>query len=159
MSNKLLDSTLLTTPMQFVLLHHEMPGRDRDSHWDLMLEDPARNGGSDENEHRLWTWALAALPVRAHSSAAANRSPIPARKLPDHRAAYLSYEGEISGGRGHVTRIDRGEYELLEAQRSSGQLVRLVVRCSGEQLQGAFTLERQRDDDAAADSWQFSWAE
>lgn len=31
-----------------------------------------------------------------------------AERLADHRRAYLDYEGEISGGRGFVTRVARG---------------------------------------------------
>ncbi len=37
-----------------------------------------------------------------------------AKRLVDHRAAYLDFEGEISGGRGRVTRMARGEVRLLE---------------------------------------------
>ena len=33
---------------------------------------------------------------------------IPCEALADHRLAYLDYEGPISGGRGSVTRWDRG---------------------------------------------------
>jgi len=29
-------------------------------------------------------------------------------RLPDHRRLYLTYEGEIGGGRGHVRRVARG---------------------------------------------------
>lgn len=36
-----------------------------------------------------------------------------AKRLVDHRAAYLDYEGEISGGRGRVTRVARGEVRLF----------------------------------------------
>lgn len=36
-----------------------------------------------------------------------------ARALPDHRLAYLDYEGPISGDRGHVRRVDRGTYEPI----------------------------------------------
>lgn len=78
---------------QFVILLHEVPaGVARPTHWDLMLEE----GGV------LRTWALAEEPrllVR-----------IAAEQLPDHRLAYLSYEGEVSEGRGRVTRWDEGEY-------------------------------------------------
>jgi len=32
--------------------------------------------------------------------------------LPDHRNAYLEYEGPISGDRGHVSRVETGTYTL-----------------------------------------------
>jgi hypothetical protein len=38
--------------------------------------------------------------------------PVPARRLGDHRKAYLTYEGPLSGNRGHVRRIDEGTLEL-----------------------------------------------
>jgi hypothetical protein len=37
---------------------------------------------------------------------------VPAVRLPDHRRVYLEYEGEISGDRGHVTRVDEGTVEI-----------------------------------------------
>jgi hypothetical protein len=36
-----------------------------------------------------------------------------AERLADHRAAYLTYEGEISGGRGSVRRVAEGELRIL----------------------------------------------
>ncbi len=35
-----------------------------------------------------------------------------AQRIPDHRAVYLEYEGEISGGRGRVTRVAAGTATL-----------------------------------------------
>ena len=35
-----------------------------------------------------------------------------ATRLPDHRLAYLEYEGPVSGNRGVVRRIDSGKYEI-----------------------------------------------
>ena len=37
----------------------------------------------------------------------------PATRLPDHRKHYLDYEGEVTGNRGIVSRIDAGIYEQL----------------------------------------------
>ncbi len=34
-------------------------------------------------------------------------------KLVDHRRAYLDYEGPVSNDRGHVTRIEQGDFELI----------------------------------------------
>jgi hypothetical protein len=33
--------------------------------------------------------------------------------LPLHRAAYLTYQGEISGGRGRVDRVDQGSFTAI----------------------------------------------
>src|SRR4051794_23553598 len=62
---------------RFVLLRHETPaGSERPTHFDLMLE---HNGV-------LRTWALSGLPAAGE--------PLLAEQLPDHRLAYLDYEGE-----------------------------------------------------------------
>ncbi|MDR3183054.1 MAG: hypothetical protein LBT89_09085 [Planctomycetaceae bacterium] len=52
-----------------------------------------------------------------------------AELLPPHRKAYLNYEGEVSGNRGSVRRIDAGTYValspdvfLLDGQIFSGTL-------------------------------------
>jgi hypothetical protein len=89
---------------RFVLLHHECPPSfGKPSHWDLMLE---RDGV-------LLTWSLPALPA-AWSGEGGAAEQIVVTRLADHRIAYLDYEGPISGDRGVVTRVDGGEYEVLE---------------------------------------------
>ena len=103
---------------RFVLLEHadspRTPGR---VHWDLMLEDRGA----------LKTWELAAIPERGLEQAA-----VP---LPDHRLAYLDYEGELSGSRGRVARVEAGEFQTLE--RSDD---RWVARLAGRRLLGVLTL-------------------
>ncbi len=84
---------------RFVILEHTWNG----THWDLMLE----------TQGALRTWALEAMPD-------AQTTKIRARQLPDHRLAYLSYEGPISGERGTVRRIDEGQYQIL--QEGPGEL-------------------------------------
>jgi hypothetical protein len=74
---------------RFVILEHDHP----ELHWDLMLEA----GGV------LRTWRLAQPPTAGAA--------IKAVALGDHRLHYLDYEGPVSGGRGTVTRWDRGTYE------------------------------------------------
>jgi hypothetical protein len=59
-------------------------------------------------------------------------------KLPDHRLAYLTCEGPVSGNRGTVRAMDRGDYELLE--RSDD---RWRVRLRGQSMRGEFELLRQ----------------
>ncbi|MGE0760348.1 MAG: DNA polymerase ligase N-terminal domain-containing protein [Pirellulaceae bacterium] len=82
---------------RFVILRHEPgPYSSRPLHWDLMLE----TGGV------LRTWALAAEPGAA--------CVVEGEQLADHRLAYLEFEGELLGGRGNVSRWDRGTYRLLD---------------------------------------------
>ena len=102
---------------RFVLLEHRWNG----VHWDLMFETAP--GGL------MPTWAIDAPVVPGRD--------LPARRLADHRAAYLDYEGEISGGRGTVRRVDRGVYEPLAW---TDDLVR--VRLEGAQLVGLAVLRR-----------------
>ena len=40
----------------------------------------------------------------------------PATPLPDHRTHYLDYEGEVTGNRGMVVRIDTGTYEQITSE-------------------------------------------
>ena len=78
---------------RFVILQHVTPpGSERETHYDLMVE---QNG-------KLLTWAIPERPCAGLRSIAT--------QLPDHRLAYLDYEGPISGDRGTVTRVDAGEY-------------------------------------------------
>jgi hypothetical protein len=72
----------------YVILRHEGVA---EPHFDLMIQTAP---GSP-----LSTWRLAAWPPPARAAA---------QKLPDHRVAYLTFEGEISGGRGRVRRVEQG---------------------------------------------------
>ena len=115
--------------LRYVILLHEMPGdSDRPTHWDLMLEENSL----------LLTWALEAFPEQGLVSRA--------RSLPDHRPAYLAYQGPVSDNRGCVTRWEQGEFRWL--QRSS-QTLRINV--SGQRLDGEICLTR---DDPLAEDWQ-----
>jgi hypothetical protein len=130
--NSLFSSQGKAAMPRFVLLRHEMPAAaERPLHWDFMVE----------SGEVLRTWALAEEP-------AADRA-ICAQRLPDHRLAYLDYEGPISNGRGSVARVDRGECSI--AEDSPGKLVLDVF---GEHLCGRIEIET-----AAAESWTavFRW--
>lgn len=111
---------------RFVLLYHECPpDYPRASHWDLMLE----------TGDVLRTWALATLPqswetwrartAERHPNCAAvtDGEEVAAEALGDHRREYLTFEGEVSGGRGNVVRVAEGEYAIEEAE--TGWLVSL----------------------------------
>jgi hypothetical protein len=118
---------------RFVILRHETPpGRGRRLHWDLMLE----SGGV------LRTWALAKEPTIGAS--------IAAELLPDHRLAYLDYEGPVSGDRGTVERWDCGEYIVREESSD-----RVAVELTGARIRGIAVVERCTE--APADRWTFSW--
>jgi hypothetical protein len=115
---------------RFVLLFHECPPESSvPSHWDLMLE---RHGV-------LMTWRLAELPPAWSRVEQPNPLPketeAPPVRLPDHRLAYLDYEGPLSGNRGEVCRYDGGTYDVL---KESGE--QLVVNFAGEWVKGRFAL-------------------
>jgi hypothetical protein len=113
------------SPPPFVLLHHLLPEGD---HWDLCL---------DQGD-TLATWQLMEDPTGPGSGAAF----LPARRIQDHRRAYLEYEGPVSGNRGEVVRIDRGPYVLLERQPR-----RWVFQLAGSILIGTYELASTGDSD------------
>lgn len=109
---------------QFVVLEHRMPPHSsRQDHYDLMLE----RGGL------LLTWALPRLPDSGES--------VSAQRLADHRLAYLDYEGEVSGGRGVVSRHDRGPCRILHFAAD-----KIVAELVGTQLIGLCTIDQVRAD-------------
>ncbi len=121
----------------FVLLEHDMGAAEgsaerRDAHWDFLIEAP----GTD----RLPTWRLARNPLELDAATSAPAE-IPAERLADHRRVYLDYEGEISGNRGRVRRLDRGPAHI---ERFEGE--KLVMRLEGVKLRGRFEIARQTAD-------------
>ena len=98
---------------RFAILEHRWEG----IHWDFLVEDGPT----------LRTWAVNAPIVEGVD--------LPALELPQHRRAYLDYEGEVSGGRGTVRRRDEGTCEVVEWGEGR---VRLTVR--GGQLVGSVEL-------------------
>ncbi len=106
---------------RFVILEHDHPAL----HWDFMLEaGPA-----------LRTWRLAAPPAPGITVAA--------EPLPDHRPAYLDYEGPVSGNRGTVMRWDGGTFAWEEDGDG-----RVAVRLEGRKVRGRAVLAR-----GAAGEW------
>lgn len=119
---------------RFVLLHHECPPSfGKPSHWDFMLEQAGA----------LLTWSMLELPAAWQGGwETSGQAPsIPATRLPDHRLAYLDYEGPVSGDRGEVHRHDAGEYLLIE---QTDGLCR--VELCGELARGPAILQRMADD-------------
>ena len=78
---------------RYVILEHE--GSACGPHFDWMIEAG----------ETLATWRVAVPPAEVSPAGAA------AERIADHRTAYLSYEGPVSGGRGTVVRVEAGSYE------------------------------------------------
>jgi hypothetical protein len=118
----------------FVLLRHETSDG---VHWDLMLDTGAS----------LITWQLAEDPTRLPPEVDPVGEGIPARRLPEHRRAYLDYEGPVSRNRGQVTRVDRGTSWLVHEEPQS-----YAVKLAGERLTGVFEFRVER---AGSSPWRF----
>lgn len=106
--------TKSTDAQRFALLRHEMPeNTGRESHFDLMLE----------SEGELLTWAIDKIPS---GSVVAK-----ATQLANHRIDYLHYEGDISGNRGSVRRLDHGTYRMIARSEALFQIHIKGARLSG----------------------------
>ena len=114
-------------PQYVILFHQTPPGAPRPTHWDFLLEC----------DSSCRTWALADQPSAG--------TWIPAQVLPDHRLHYLTYEGPVLGGRGHVRRWDKGEYGWREDTADQ-----LIVWLEGTRLCGQAVLKR-----GSRGEWQF----
>lgn len=93
---------------RFVILKHQ-PGPDLPRiagvHLDWMFEF----------DRSLRTWATDVFGDKEPmADAFAQPLTLPAQQLADHRADYLDFEGEVSGGRGQVTRILQGTFRVRE---------------------------------------------
>ena len=110
------------TTTSFVVLRHD----DREgTHYDLMI---------DRGEH-LTTWKCPAPPETALTS------PLPCRRIGDHRRLYLDYEGPISGDRGSVRQHDRGRCKLIAQSPEQWR-----VDFAGRILTGSYELSRGSKD-------------
>lgn len=72
------------------------------------------------------------------------------RALADHRLIYLDYEGEVSGQRGRVRRVDSGTYRAIVWRPD-----RVVVELAGSQLVGEVELRSSVPGSAGTTSWLF----
>lgn len=86
-----MNASATDTPCRAVLLHHRLP--DSSEHIDWLFE---RYSGSP-----LVAFRTTARPDQDASGFIAQR-------IPDHRAAYLTFEGPINGDRGDVRRLAAG---------------------------------------------------
>jgi hypothetical protein len=112
--------------MRFAVLHHTgWPGRP--DHYDLLLQYAE---GDDDNSAVLKTFATS----RDEFSA----THVQLKKIADHRRAYLEFQGELSGGRGRVARVDGGDLRIISNPGETWQDVRFALY--GEKLRGNFRL-------------------
>lgn len=107
---------------RWVLLRHELP--DRTWHYDWMIEQ--------EGNERLVCFRVT---VRVDELTPGAR--FEGDRLADHRRAYLEYEGEISGGRGRVTRVAAGECGGWRETEERGSIVMGAVEVVGRVKRGA----------------------
>lgn len=115
----------VSEPQQsFVVLYHVSPA---DEHWDLMIE----------TGQVLATWRLMSHPRELAVAGARIRC----RRISDHRRDYLEYEGPLSGNRGDVTRVDRGECSIHDKSLNGW-----VVEFSGEILRGEYLIDALQPD-------------
>ncbi|MCE7974120.1 MAG: hypothetical protein DYG92_07310 [Leptolyngbya sp. PLA1] len=94
--------------MRWAILRHDVPGEGW--HLDLLLARP--------DSPPLVTFRVS----HADAPALLGRTrpcTFSALRLPDHRRVYLDHEGEVSGGRGSVTRLESGSLEWLGFDRST----------------------------------------
>ena len=116
-----------------------------DYHFDLMLEAGKA----------LITFSCGAAPDDVKNL------PCLVRQIQDHRVEYLSYQGEISGGRGWCEIHDRGTFEWVEPETvadaaDASLLDRLVIRLDGRKACGTYRLARETT--SGADYWRMSIA-
>jgi hypothetical protein len=79
-----------------VLLEHHTP--DGSMHYDWMVQRPAFGDRSPLSTFRIW-----------ERIDLAQTTTFEAERLPDHRPEYLDLEGPLSGNRGEVRRLCRGD--------------------------------------------------
>ena len=121
--------------LRYVVLHHTgIP----DPHYDLMVE-PGPGATA------LATWRVPAWPVRGM---------VVVHRLADHRAAYLTFEGDVTGNRGRVSRV-RGGQCWVERDRDvfvvtfdRGEVVRLWPAGDGAWLAAPVGTIRAEPTDA-----------
>ena len=106
---------------RFVLLEHDHPFL----HWDLMLECG----------DALQTWRLDRIPAVAAT--------ISAEPLPDHRLMYLDYEGSVSGNRGTVKQIDKGDFTQSRPDTDVADHKDVELQLVGTRLRGTARISSQ----------------
>lgn len=118
--------------VRFVVLHHTGV---EEPHFDLMVEVSGREGGG------LLTWRVGSSPEVWGS---AEHGEIGAVRIGDHRAVYLTYEGEISGGRGAVRRVAEGRGEILDLREGAILVELMPTGSDGSKTPGLWRLRLPR---------------
>ena len=143
---------ILMGGLPFVVLLHE-PGeqsiRSSEAHFDWMFY---WNG-------ILRTWATPPMEI-SHTDGPIETSCEP---LPEHRLAYLEYEGEVSQGRGCVTRELAGLYHLLEDRKNRFYV---ALEWTNDDIQNRAEImiervplsDRQRQKDLSTQAWRFRYS-
>ena len=108
----------MSDELRYVVLWHDGIS---DPHYDLMFET--------SGDALLTTWRAQHWPTRPGDVLV---------KLPDHRRAYLDYQGPISGNRGFVRQTTGGAYRLIElgtdrfiVELASGERLTLELTAAG----------------------------
>jgi hypothetical protein len=119
------------TDFPFVIQQHE---DSAGCHWDLMLSYflPSAN----EEKSVLATWKFSVCP----SGETVNKI-LTATRLPDHRNLYLTYEGEISSGRGSCKIVEKGIYQPITISPEKWE-----INLFGQNLTGSFILKKLSSD-------------
>jgi hypothetical protein len=112
--------------MRMVLLRHELPGDDGAFHYDWLIEGPQRIPAPPTPDDRCLVSfrvleRLDLLSPVPSAKMAKGEEPAPvefeARRTPDHRRQYLTYEGPVTGGGGgRVVRVASGEVQAVEQE-------------------------------------------
>lgn len=117
--------------MRFVILHHTAwPGKP--DHYDLLIQ--VHEGTENDRFLKAFYTEVNALPIPSQADETRRESRLMQQE--DHRISYLTYQGQVGGGRGRVVRVDEGECEhLMEPTREE-----LKCHLKGQRLNGIFRL-------------------
>lgn len=85
-------------PLRYAILQHQPAAGE--AHFDLLFETMPNSS--------LATWRSPTWPIE---------EPIEVIRIKDHRRIFLDFEGEISGGRGYVTRVAGGACEVTVGEK------------------------------------------
>jgi hypothetical protein len=101
-----------------VLLEHTTP--DGSMHYDWMVQRSHMGDQAPLATFRVWE----RLDL-------AQTTTFEAERLPDHRAAYLDLEGPLSGNRGEVRRLCRGEMTIESDSASRCAITGILGQAQG----------------------------
>lgn len=111
--------------MKFVIHHHTGNPRE-EAHYDVMIE----------SGDALLTWRVSEAAMELFLEG----KEVSARRIADHRKAYLTYEGPISCDRGMVKIMDSGECNLLKEEK---ELLHYAV--TGNTLRGTISIRKKKN--------------